>query len=81
MANPPSTPEFDWKMYRYVPSLPLATLSLALFSILTLLHTYQYLRHRKSTIIYVIIGALCTYSAHHSLTNLNPVSLSLPYHI
>ncbi|KAJ4990108.1 hypothetical protein SVAN01_04389 [Stagonosporopsis vannaccii] len=59
MANPPSSPEFDWKMYRYVPSLPAAILFLALFFILTLLHMYAYIRHRKSSAICVILGGLC----------------------
>lgn len=72
MANPPSTPEFDWKMYRYTPSLPLAILFLALFSIMTLLHTWQFVKHRKTTIIYVIIGALCT-----SPFSCSPVDMSL----
>lgn len=59
MANPPSTPEFDWKMYRYIPSLPAAILFLALFFILTLLHVYFYIRHRKTSSICVILGGLC----------------------
>ena len=59
MANPPSSPSFDWKMYRYTPSLPLAALFLALFSILTLLHVYAYIQHRRTGTIYVIIGGLC----------------------
>ncbi|KAF2627383.1 RTA1 like protein [Macroventuria anomochaeta] len=46
-------------MYRYTPILPLATLFLALFSILTLLHVYTYIRHRKTSIIYVILGGMC----------------------
>lgn len=46
-------------MYRYTPSLPLAALFLALFSILTLLHVYAYLQHRKTGTVYVIVGGLC----------------------
>lgn len=59
MANPPSTPEFDWKMYRYIPSLPAAILFLILFFILTILHVYAYIRYRKNSTIYVILGGLC----------------------
>lgn len=60
MANPPSSPEFDWKMYRYIPSLAAAILFLVLFSILTLLHVLSYIRHHRTSIIYVILGGLCT---------------------
>lgn len=62
MANPPSSPSFDWKMYRYVPSLPAAILFLIVFFGLTLAHVYTYLRQRKSTIIYVILGGICNTS-------------------
>ena len=68
MANPPSSPTFDWKMYRYIPSLPAAILFLSLFTILTLFHTYTYLRHRKSSIIYIILGGLCKPSLSVTLT-------------
>ncbi|KAH6642172.1 RTA1 like protein-domain-containing protein [Boeremia exigua] len=59
MANPPTSPKFDWKMYRYVPSLPAAILFLILFIALTMLHVYSYIRHRKTSTIYVILGGLC----------------------
>lgn len=48
-------------MYRYTPSLAAAILFLVLFSILTLLHIYIYLRHRRSSTIYIILGGLCTF--------------------
>jgi hypothetical protein len=57
MANPPSTSKFDWKMYRYVPSLAGAIAALIIFSIMTLLHTWRFLKHRQVILIYVIIGA------------------------
>jgi hypothetical protein len=56
MANPPSTSKFDWKMYRYVPSLAGAIAALIIFSIMTLLHTWRFLKHRQAILIYVIIG-------------------------
>ncbi|KAF3032815.1 hypothetical protein E8E12_003341 [Didymella heteroderae] len=59
MANPPPGPSFDWKMYRYTPSLVAAILFLALFTILTLLHVYSYTRSRRTSIIYIILGGLC----------------------
>jgi hypothetical protein len=59
MANPPSGPSFDWKMYRYTPSLAAAILFLTLFTILTVLHVYSYTRSRRTSIIYIILGGLC----------------------
>ncbi|KAF2851581.1 RTA1-domain-containing protein [Plenodomus tracheiphilus IPT5] len=59
MANPPSTPEFDWKMYRYTPSLAAAVSSLVFFLLLALLHLYQFLQRRNRIIIFVVIGTLC----------------------
>ncbi|KAJ4315768.1 hypothetical protein N0V94_005787 [Neodidymelliopsis sp. IMI 364377] len=59
MANPPSSSEFDWKMYRYVPSLALGILFVILFSIMAAMHTFAYCRHRKANTIYMILGALC----------------------
>lgn len=62
MANPPSSPEFDWKMYRYVPSLAGAIIALIVFLIMAALHTWQFLKLRKVIILYVIAGAMCTCS-------------------
>jgi hypothetical protein len=61
MANPPSSPEFDWKMFRYVPSLVGAIICVIVFLILALLHLWQFLKLRKAIIIYIVIGAFCTY--------------------
>jgi hypothetical protein len=68
MANPPSTPEFDWKMYRYVPTLVGAIIALIVFLIMAFLHFWQFLKLRKVIIIYVIIGALCMSTAYSNLT-------------
>jgi hypothetical protein len=70
MANPPSSPEFDWKMFRYVPSLVGAIICLVTFLILALLHLWQFLKLRKTIIIYIVIGALCTYP--RSFLSINP---------
>ncbi|KAH8725932.1 RTA1 like protein-domain-containing protein [Phaeosphaeriaceae sp. PMI808] len=59
MANPPSSPKFDWKMYRYHPTLAGPTIALVVFFIMALLHYWQFVRLRKVIIIYVIIGAFC----------------------
>jgi len=59
MANPPSSPEFDWKMYRYVPSLAGAIICLIIFLIMAFLHVWQFLKLRKAIVLYVVIGAFC----------------------
>lgn len=45
-------------MFRYVPSLVGATVALVIFSIMTMLHVWQFLRSRQVIMIYVIIGAI-----------------------
>lgn len=70
MANPPPGPSFDWKMYRYTPSLAAAILFLTLFTIMTLLHVHSYARYRRTSIIYIILGGLCQYSP---ISTRNPV--------
>lgn len=57
--NPPKGPNFDWEMYRYVPSLAGAIVCLVVFLVMAFLHLYQYLRSRNRIIIFVVIGALC----------------------
>ncbi|KAG9191133.1 hypothetical protein G6011_09221 [Alternaria panax] len=57
--NPPKGPDFDWEMYRYVPSLAGSIACLVVFLIMALLHLYQYLRSRNRVVIFVVIGALC----------------------
>ncbi|OAL46717.1 RTA1 like protein [Pyrenochaeta sp. DS3sAY3a] len=59
MANPPSSPKFDWKMYRYVPSLAGAVICLVVFSIMALLHLWQFLKLKNRILIFVLIGTLC----------------------
>ncbi|CAN9464663.1 unnamed protein product [Alternaria alternata] len=57
--NPPKGPNFDWEMYRYVPSLAGAIVCLVVFLVMAFLHLYQYLRSMNRIIIFVVIGALC----------------------
>lgn len=59
MANPPATDTFDWKMYRYIPSLIGPIIAIVIFSILLVLHSYQYIRTRQHIIIWLIVGAAC----------------------
>lgn len=59
MANPPSSPEFDWKMYRYTPSLAGAIVALIIFLIMAKLHLYQLYKNKNRIIIFVVLGAYC----------------------
>lgn len=71
MANPPSSPSFDWKMYRYSPLLVAAIIFLTLFTIVTFLHVYSYARYRRTSTICTILGGLCTsLLSHPQPTNL-----------
>ncbi|KAK3208878.1 hypothetical protein GRF29_69g24093 [Pseudopithomyces chartarum] len=58
MANPPKNSTFDWEMYRYVPSLPGATLGIVVFFVPTLVLSWQWFRARNSVLVFVIIGTL-----------------------
>ncbi|CAE7022915.1 RTA1 protein [Pyrenophora teres f. teres] len=57
--NPPTSPTFDFKMYRYTPSLASAILCAVVFSILALVHLALYVRRRNRVVALVVIGALC----------------------
>ncbi|KAI4652071.1 hypothetical protein J4E93_002268 [Alternaria ventricosa] len=57
--NPPKGPDFDWEMYRYVPSMAGAIVCLVVFFVMALLHSYQFLKSRNRIIVFVVIGALC----------------------
>jgi hypothetical protein len=58
--NPPKAPGFDWEMYRYVPSLAGALVSLIVFLIMACLHMWQYIKTKNRIVLFVVIGALCT---------------------
>lgn len=45
-------------MFRYVPSLVGAVMALIIFSIMTMLHVWQFLKSRQVIMIYVIMGAI-----------------------
>ena len=45
-------------MFRYIPSLVGAIVALFIFSIMTMLHVWQFLKSRQVIMIYVIIGAI-----------------------
>ncbi|OAG03173.1 RTA1-domain-containing protein [Paraphaeosphaeria sporulosa] len=58
MANPPKAKNFDWEMYRYIPSLAGAIISMIIFLILTLLLFWQWFRTRNHILIFVVIGTI-----------------------
>lgn len=51
---------FDWQMYRYTPSLIGPIISIIIFSILTALHLWQWLKTRRFIIVWITVGSLCT---------------------
>jgi hypothetical protein len=78
--NPPKSPDFDWEMYRYVPSLAGAIACLVMFLVMALLHLYQFLKSRNRIVIFVVIGALCMFSClllilHFSMVAYHPTPI------
>ncbi|KAJ4290375.1 hypothetical protein N0V90_010591 [Kalmusia sp. IMI 367209] len=59
MGNPPKSAQFDWEMYRYIPSLAGAIIGVIIFSSLTSLLLWQWFRARNHILIFVIIGTIC----------------------
>lgn len=51
---------FDFKLYRYRPSLPAAIISVVVFAVLTIAHTWRLHRARAYYFIAFTIGGLCT---------------------
>ena len=58
---------FDFRLYRYTPSLPAAIVSAAVFGILTTFHTWRLWRARAFYFTAFTIGGLCEL---HTYTNL-----------
>ncbi|GKT47200.1 protein RTA1 [Colletotrichum spaethianum] len=50
---------FDFKLYRYTPSLPAAIVSVVVFAILTFLHTWRLYKARAFYFTAFTIGGLC----------------------
>jgi formate hydrogenlyase subunit 4 len=59
--NPPKSPGFDWEMYRYVPSLAGAIICIIVFFAMAVLHLNKFLRSKNRIIVFLVIGALCTF--------------------
>jgi hypothetical protein len=53
------TAGFDFKLYRYDPSLPAAIVSVAVFAILSVLHTWRMIRVRAYYFTPFVIGGFC----------------------
>jgi hypothetical protein len=54
-----SKPTFDWEMYRYTPSLAAAAVSVAIFSILGMIHAWTWLKSRNHIMVIIVLGILC----------------------
>ena len=50
---------FDFKLYRYTPSLAAAVLFLVLFLLITLYHLYQVIRLKSWYFLVFVIGGIC----------------------
>lgn len=59
--NPPKSAEFDWEMYRYVPSLAGAIVCLVVFFAMAVLHARQFWQSGNRIVVFVVVGALCVY--------------------
>ena len=56
---------FDFKLYRYIPSLPAAAVSVAVFAVLTAAHLWRLLRARAYYFSVFALGGLCMYRILH----------------
>jgi hypothetical protein len=50
---------FVYKLYRYVPSIPAAAVTAAVFGVLAMGHLYRIVNHRAYFFVPFIIGLLC----------------------
>ncbi|KAF2873825.1 RTA1 like protein-domain-containing protein [Massariosphaeria phaeospora] len=51
--------KYDWEMFRYIPSLIGAIISLVIFAILALLYSWQWIKARNHIVILAILTAIC----------------------
>lgn len=59
---PPGTevpPEFDFKLYRYTPSLGAAIAGVCVFAVLTAVHSWRLVRARAFYFTPFLIGGVC----------------------
>lgn len=50
---------FDFKLYRYTPSLPAAIVFVIVFTVLSGLHTWKLMKHRAYYFIAFTVGGYC----------------------
>jgi hypothetical protein len=58
-AAPSSNSDFDFKLYRYTPSLPAAIVAVVVFFTLTCLHIWRLTRTRAFYFIAFSVGGAC----------------------
>ena len=54
-------PEFDFKLYRYIPSLEASIVAIVVFAILTSVHFWRLLRARAFYFTPFLIGGVCAH--------------------
>jgi hypothetical protein len=57
---------FDFKLYRYDPSLPAAIVSTVVFAVLSVLHTWRLIRVRAYYFTPFVVGGFCRFTIHLS---------------
>lgn len=63
-TSPADVPEvFDFKLYRYNPSLPAAVTAVIVFTILTVLHVWRLYKARAKYFIAFTLGGACKSSS------------------
>ena len=58
-ASAAASAAFDFKLYRYTPSLPAAVVFAVFFAVLAALHTWRLLRHRAYYFTTFTVGGYC----------------------
>jgi hypothetical protein len=68
-TGPADVPEvFDFKLYRYNPSLPAAITAVIVFTILTVLHVWRLYKARAKYFIAFTLGGACKSSPSSSIS-------------
>lgn len=55
------SPEFDFQLYRYTPSLAGAIIAVVVFAALTSIHFWRLMRARAFYFTAFLVGGVCTY--------------------
>lgn len=53
--------EFDFKLYRFTPSLPGAIIAVIVFAVLTAVHFWRLMRARSFYFTPFLVGGACAY--------------------